>query len=50
MEDVFQTIDHVTGSKEWNRAFFEPNLETVQPVIQINKVHFGKATRHNTSD
>ena len=48
MEDVFQTIDHVTRSKERNRAFFKPNFEIVQPVIQVNKVNYGKATRHNT--
>ena len=28
MEDIFQTIEHVTRSVEWNRAFLNPNLET----------------------
>ena len=48
MEDVFQTINYVTRSKEWNRAFFKPNFEKAQPVIQVNKVIYGKAIRHNT--
>ena len=50
MEDVFQTIDHVARSEEWNRAFFKPNFETSQPVIQVNEVNYGKATRHNMFD
>ena len=47
MEDVFQTRNHVTRSKEQNRELFKPNFETVHPVIQVNKVNYGKATRHN---
>ena len=50
MEDVFQRINHVTRSKEQNRAFFKPNFETVLPVLQVNKVSYGKATRHNMLD
>ena len=48
MEDVFQTVNHVTRSEEQNRVFFKPNFETMQPVIQVNEVNYGKATRHNT--
>ena len=47
MEDVFQTINQVTRSEEQNRAFLKPNFETVQPVIQVNKVNYGKATRYS---
>ena len=43
-------IDHVTRSEEWNRALFKPNLETAQPVIQVNEVNYSKATRHNMID
>ena len=50
MEDVFQTIDHVTSSKEQNRVFFKPNFETAQPVIQVNDVNYVKATRCNMLD
>ena len=50
MEDVFQMINHVTRSKEQNRAFFKPNLETTEPVIQANEVGYGKATSDNTLD
>ena len=50
MEDVFQTMDHDTGSEEWNRTFFQPNFETAQPVIQVNKVNCIKSTRHNMLD
>ena len=47
MKDVSQMINHVTRSKEWNRAIFKPNFESVQPVKQVNEVNYGKATRHN---
>ena len=50
MEDVFQPIDHVTRSEEWNWAFFKPNFKTVQPVMQVNEVNYSKATRHNMVD
>ena len=50
IEDVFQTIEHVTRSKEQYRAFFKPNLETVQPIIQVNKVSYSKATQHYKFD
>ena len=50
MKDVFQMINHVTRSKEWTRAFFKPNFKTAQPVIQVNEVSYGKATRHNMLD
>ena len=39
MEDVFQMINHVTRSEEWNREFFIPNFETAQPVIQVSEVN-----------
>ena len=42
-EDVFQTIEHITQSEEWNGAFFNPNLETLKPVMQVNKVNYSKA-------
>ena len=35
MEDVFEMIDHVTRSKEWNRTFFKP----AQSVLQVNEVN-----------
>ena len=47
MEDIFQTIDHVTRSKEWNRAFFKPDFEPVQPGLQANEVNLGKTSRYN---
>ena len=50
MEDVFQTIGHVTRSKERYRAFFNPNLETMKPVMQVNEVSYGKAIWHHKSD
>ena len=51
MEVVFQMIDHVTRSKEQNRAFFKCNFKPVQPGLQVNEVNLGKTTRYNqTSD
>ena len=50
MEDVFQTIDCVTRSEEQYRAFFNHNLETLMPVIQVNEVSIGKATWQYKSD
>ena len=50
MEDVIQTIECVTRSKEWNRAFFNPNLEASRPVRQVNEVSYGKATRKHRSN
>ena len=50
IEDVFQTIEHVTRCQEWNRAFFNPNLEASKPVIQVNEVSYGKATWQYKSD
>ena len=50
MEDVFQMIDCVTRSKEQKRAFFKPNFETAQPVMQVNKVNYSKATKCNMLD
>ena len=50
MKDVFQTIEHITRSKVWHRAFFNPNLETVKPIIQVNEVSYGKTTWHNKFD
>ena len=50
MEDVIQTIDHVTRSEEWNRAFFNTNLEASRPVIQLNEVSYSKATWQYRSD
>ena len=35
MENIIQTIQQVTRSQEWNRAFFNPNLEVSRPVIQV---------------
>ena len=46
VEDVFQMIDHVTRSEEQNRAFFKPNFEPAQSVLQVNEMSFGKATRY----
>ena len=45
-EDVFQTIDCVTRSEEQSRAFFKPNFEPVQPVLQVNEVNYGRTTSH----
>ena len=50
MQDIFQTIEHVTRCKEWYRAFFNPNLETLRPVKQVNKVSYGKAMQQHKSD
>ena len=50
MEDVFQTIEYITRSKERYREFFNPNLETSNPVIQVNEVSCGKAAQHHKSD
>ena len=47
MEDAYQMINNVMGSKEWNRSFFKPNFEPAQPVLQVNEVNYGKATRHH---
>ena len=47
MEDVFQTIDHITRSEEQYRAFFNPNLETAKQVIQVNEVSYSKTTWHH---
>ena len=40
MQDILQTIDHVTRSKQWNGVLFKLNFEIIQPVIQVNKVSF----------
>ena len=45
MENVFQTIEHVTRSEEQNRAFFNPNLEVLKPAIQVKEVSHSKATQ-----
>ena len=50
MEDVFQTIEHVIRFKEQYKAFFNSNLETLKPVIQVNKVSYVKATWQYKSD
>ena len=50
IEDIFQTIDHITRSEEWYRAFFNLNLETSKPVIQVNKVSYGKDIWQYKSD
>ena len=50
IEDVIQTIDCVTRPEEENRALFNPNLEASRPVIQVNKVSYGKATWQYMSD
>ena len=50
MEDVFQTKEHITRLVEWNRAFFNPNLETWRPTMQVNEVSYGKATWQYKSD
>ena len=50
MEGVIQTIEQVTRSEEWNRAFFNPNLEVSRPVMQVNEVTYGKTTQQYGSD
>ena len=50
MEDVFQTIDHITSSEEQNKAFFNPNLEASKLGIQVNEVSYGKTTWQYKSD
>ena len=37
-------------SEEWNRAFFNPNLEALRPVIQVIEVSSGKTTQWYGSD
>ena len=50
MEDVFQTIEHVTRSEEQNRAFFNSNLEPSKPPMQVNEMSYGKAMWQYKSD
>ena len=50
MEDVFQTTGHVMRSEEQYRVFFNPNLETLKPVIQVNEVNYTKATQQYKPD
>ena len=50
MEDVFQSIEHVTSFEEWTRAFFNPNLETLKPIMQVNEESYGKTMWHYKSD
>ena len=50
MVDIIQTIEQVTRSEEWNRAFFNPNLEASRTVIQANEVCYGKTTQQYGSD
>ena len=50
MEDVICTIEHVTRSKEQNRAFFNPTLEASRPAIQVNEMSYDKATWQYRSD
>ena len=50
MEDVIQTIEQVTRSEEWNRAFINPNLEALRPVIQEHEVNYGKTTWQHGSN
>ena len=46
MEDIFQIIDHVIRTEEWNREFFKPNFKPAQPGLQVNEVNLGKTTRY----
>ena len=39
MEDDFQTVEYITRSEERYSVFFNPNLETMKPVIQVNEVN-----------
>ena len=50
MEDVFQTINHVTRSEEQYKVFFNPNLETSKPVIKVNEVSYSKGMLQYKSD
>ena len=50
MEDVFQTIECITRSKEQYGAFLNPNLETMQPVVQVNELSYSKANWHSKCD
>ena len=50
MDNVFQTIEHITRSEEQNRAFFNPNLETSKPVMQVNEVNYSKNMWQYKSD
>ena len=50
MEDIFQTIEPINKSEEWYRAFFNPNLERMQPIVQVNGVSYGKANWHRKYD
>ena len=50
IKDVFQTRECMTRSKEWYRALFNPHLETMQPVVQVNEVSYGKANWHSRYD
>ena len=43
MEDIIQTIERVTRSEEQNKTFFNPKLEVLRPVIQVNEVSSHKA-------
>ena len=50
MEDVFQTTECITRSEEQYRAFVNPNLEPMQPVVQVDEVSYGKASWHSNYD
>ena len=50
MEDVFQTIEHITMSEEGYRTFSNPNLETSKPVIQVNEVYYDNAPQQHRTD
>ena len=50
MEDVFQTIEHITRSEQWNRSFFNPDLEASKPVMQVKEMRYGKVLQQYKCD
>ena len=50
MEDVFQTINHITRTEEKTKAYYEPNFEPMPQVSKerVHEVCFSKYTKPNS--
>ena len=50
MEDVFQTINHITKTGEMTKVYSEPNFEPVPQMSKerIHEVSFGRYTKPNS--
>ena len=51
MEDVFQTIHHITKTEEKTKVYSEPNFEPVTQVSKerVHEVSFSKYAKVNPS-